>query len=301
MPQPEWMEIPVFIHGITPNPEPRLHDPDYDRLFELIQASLKEKGKPPFQEAPIRVEWGWDSNQTVENDRYLALAEKLVAEQAIAIERGTPDFSFNLLRLINPVLRQMFLYGFADLFYYVSHDGEWAVRQNVFSHLVNQVFGREAYRTSKVSLTLIAHSAGSVIAHDLLYHLFRDQASEVEMVNELRTQVELGRLRIRRFYTFGSPITPLIFRTDALLLKIFNRELLDPAIIGLKAGNNLSNPRWVNFWDKDDLAAYPVAFLYKNEAGIIKDQYLNLGDDFPSVHAKYWTSKLMANYIAETF
>src|SRR5439155_3217380 len=140
----------------------------------------------PFQEDPIRVEWGWDSNETIQNDRYLAMAEKLVAEQAIAIEQGTPDFSLNPLRLINPVLRRMFLYGFADLFYYVSNDGEWAVRQNVFSHLVNQVFGRETYQASKVSLTLIAHSAGSVIAHDLLYHLFREQPSEVEMVNELR-------------------------------------------------------------------------------------------------------------------
>lgn len=295
------MEIPVFIHGITPNSDPRTHDPDYDSLFELIQTSLKEKDKPPFQEAPIRVEWGWDSNQSVQNDRYLAVAEKLVAEQAIAIERGTPDFTFNPLRLIIPILRQTFLYGFADLFYYASHDGEWAVRQNVFSHLVNQVFGREAYRSSKVSLTLIAHSAGSVIAHDLLYHLFRDQPSEVKMVNELRAHIAEGRLRIRRFYTFGSPITPLIFRTDALLLKIYNRELIDPAILGLKVSDNLSNPRWVNFWDKDDVAAYPVAFLYQNEQGIVKDQYLDLGDDFPAVHARYWTYKLMTDYIAETF
>jgi len=301
MPQPEWMEIPVFIHGITPDVEPRTHDPDYDSLFELIQASLKQKGKPPFLEAPIRLEWGWDSNETVQNDRYLAAAQKLVAEQAIAIERATPDFSLNPLRLLNPVLRQMFLYGFGDLFYYVSNDGEWAVRQNVFSHLANQVFGHEAYRSSKISLTLMAHSAGSVIMHDLLYHLFRDQPSEVQMVNELRAQVEQGRLRIRRFYTFGSPITPLIFRTDALLLKIVKRELLNPAILGLKPSDNLSNPRWVNFWDKDDLAAYPVAFLYQNESGIIQDRYLNLGDDFPSVHVKYWTSERLADYIAETF
>src|SRR5947207_6791169 len=109
MPSPEWMEIPVFIHGITPDVEPRTHDPDYENLFQLIQASLKEKGKTPFQEDPIRVEWGWDSNETVENDRYLAMAEKLVAEQAIAIDKGTPDFSFNPLRLINPVMRRMFL------------------------------------------------------------------------------------------------------------------------------------------------------------------------------------------------
>lgn len=301
MPSSEWMEIPVFIHGITPDPEPRTHDPDYDHLFELIQASLAEKGKPPFQEKSIRVEWGWDSNQTVQNDRYLAMTEKLVAEQAILIEQAMPDFTLNPLRLVSPLLRRTFLYGFADLFYYVSSDGESAVRQNVFSHLVNQIFGREAYRSAKVSLTLMAHSAGSVIAHDLLYHLFRDEPSEVEMVNELRGQVQAGRLRIRRFYTFGSPITPLIFRTDALLLKLYKRELLDPAILGLKLSDNLSNPRWVNFWDKDDIAAYPVAFLYKNDNGIVKDQYLDLGDDFPAVHARYWTSKLLADYVAETF
>ena len=106
---------------------------------------------------------------------------------------------------------------------------------------------------------------------------------------------------MRRFYTIGSPITPLVFRADSLIQKIRQNDLLDPESIGLRQSDGLPNPRWVNFWDKDDVAAFPVDFLYASVQNVIQDKYVDLGDVFPAVHNKYWYSSDVADYIAETF
>jgi len=77
--------------------------------------------------------------------------------------------------------------------------------------------------------------------------------------------------------------------------------LLDTEDIGLRQADGLSNPRWVNFWDKDDLLAAPVSFLYDNSMGVIEDIPVNAGIILPSAHTDYWYSLEMANYIAKTF
>lgn len=299
----EWIEVPVFVHGITLDPIPHDHERDYASLLALINQALTAQGKQPFAEPPIGVEWGWESDQTMEADRNLALAERMIAEPAVARARIAQDITLTPLRMVNLYMRQAFVYGFADLLYYASEDGENAVRRNVFGFLSNQILGRWADKHVKLSLTFIAHSAGTVIVHDLLFNLFRqDKPCEVDEVNQVVHElVDQGRLRIRRFYSFGSPITPTVFRKGALLAKIVNQEKLDPEGLGFRRSDGLSNPRWVNFWDKDDVVAFPVSFLFDNARGEIEDHYLDLGDLFPIVHLKYWNAPGMAKRIAETF
>ena len=108
-------------------------------------------------------------------------------------------------------------------------------------------------------------------------------------------------LRVRRFYTFGSPISLLSIRAHSLINKLRNHQLLDTEDIGLRQADGLSNPRWVNFWDKDDLLAAPVSFLYDNSVGVIEDMPVNAGIVLPSAHTDYWYSLEMANHIAKTF
>jgi hypothetical protein len=306
MTPPEWIEIVLFIHGIMPEKEVRSHDSVYNCLFDLIQNALREKNKPQLDPAPIKVEWGWQSDQSTEMDRFLTEAEGKIADQVSAAEKRAHDFSIALpLRPIHLLTRQMITLGFADLFYYVSRDGEKALRQHVFKYLSNEICQRKTiYPESKISLTLITHSAGTIIAHDLLYHLFREKTRKSEGRDEIRrvrALVRKGDLRVRRFYTMGSPITPLIIRANSLLAKIINGDKLDPEDIGLRQRDDLSNPRWVNFWDIDDVAAFPIEFLYANEQGVVQDKYVDLGDIFPQVHGQYWSSSKVAEYIAETF
>jgi hypothetical protein len=200
----------------------------------------------------------------------------------------------------------------ADLFYYISLDGEKAVRKHVFSYISKKIV-EAAQESNNISLTFMAHSAGSVIVHDLLYHLFRSSKAKVSVagITDLRSLVREDRLRIRRFYSMGSPITPTVFRSNALLKKIKKDELLDldPAEKGFRESDELSNPRWVNFWDIDDLAAFPVENLYKNipdpkknNKKIIEDKYVDVGDFLPHiVHGQYWANEEIADYIAETW
>ena len=317
----EWLEIPVFVHGITQKEYVKSHEETYERFYKAVNKSLVELGKPEVTERPIMVEWGW--RMSYWKDEHLSEAErKIIAE---VFERLKKEFDFSPLFFVRPLYklaRKVFYFGFNDLFYYISEDGERTVRENLF-----ELISREAVYRSKrgggppknISLTFVAHSAGTVIAHDFLYHLFREE-EEREAVNgvaDARQLVKTGNLRVRRFYTMGSPITPLTVRSNGLIQKLINDEKLDPADIGLRNDGlsnphwGLSNPRWVNFWDKDDIFSNPVGFLYDlgelrpGEKPIIEDRYVGLGPIlgavFPKCHGMYWTSRKVINYVAKTF
>jgi hypothetical protein len=88
-----------------------------------------------------------------------------------------------------------------------------------------------------------------------------------------------------------------------LIEKILRRERFNPAVVGLGPDEGLANPRWVNFWDEDDLVAYPVAFLYDKVEGerVVVDRCVDLREKFPGVHSAYWRSREVADGIADTF
>jgi hypothetical protein len=297
----DWIEVALFIHGITTGKYTGSHDSVYDPLYELVQNALQELDKPPFDVPPVKVEWGWQSGQSSEADRYLSEAESSIHDRVSAIEKGVHDLS--PLRPLDALAKRYMMLGFADLFYYVSRDGENSVRRHVFGYLNGQISALKAH-TPRLSLTIIAHSAGTIIAHDLMYHLFRPAGQTGDgddPVRQARELAQQGKLRIRRFYSMGSPITPLTVRANSLMTKIVHDTQINPEDIGLRQGDGLSNPRWVNFWDEDDLAAFPVEFLYANETGVIEDHYIRLGGFLADVHGRYWTNEELARTIAETF
>ena len=120
-------------------------------------------------------------------------------------------------------------------------------------------------------------------------------------MDALRKIIKGGRLRVRRLYTFGSPISLLVLRASALVDKFRKGETLAPHNIGLLMGDNLSTPRWVNFWSRHDMASYPVDFLYSNEKGLIEDREIGTSINPKTAHTGYWTNSEMAEYISETF
>ncbi|UCE26774.1 MAG: hypothetical protein JSW52_10580 [Candidatus Coatesbacteria bacterium] len=313
----EWLEVPVFVHGITKKEYVEPHEETYEKFYNDVNRSLVKLGKPEITERPIMVEWGW--RMSIGEDEHLADAERKIKAEVFGRLKKEVDFSPLCVFLLRPLFyklaRKVFYFGFDDLFYYISEDGERTVRENLF-----ELISREAvYRSRRgggppnnVSLTFVAHSAGTVIAHDFLYHLFREaeESEPVEGVADARQLVKAGNLRIRRFYTMGSPITPLTVRTNGLIQKLIDDEKLNPPEIGLGNGE-LSNPRWVNFWDKDDIFSNPVGFLYDigepapGEKPIIEDVHVGLGPIrgalFPKCHGMFWTSRKVINYVAKTF
>jgi len=248
----------------------------------------------------VMVEWGWEGS--LGRDGALAAAERVLAARALAACPPRRRLARPLGALYNDI-REYFFYGVGDLFYYVSADGKAAVRENVFKAISSEVerVSQDGGRGAGVSLTFVAHSAGTVIAYDFLYHLYdpRRRGFLGFGLDKIRRLIRRRRLRIRRFFTMGSPLAPFIFRADALIQKIGAGERLQLEHIGLRAADGLAGPRWVNFWDERDLFAYPVAFLFDEASrGTVEDKAIELGGLFPKVHRKYWASRGVADYAA---
>lgn len=303
--EPEWIEVPLFIHGISPDKFPGGGQAEYLRLFKLIKEKLKKYPEKKLTGQPIFVTWGVPTRPASSGtDQYLAQVER--GMQAKVKERMGSAYSspFGLSGFI----RDLLFFGVADLFYYLSADGEADLRKHVFSHIARSIQIMDKENVPNVSLTIFAHSAGSVIAHDMLYHFFsskddhpsEERAVEKEM-DAVRKIVKDGRLRIRRLYTFGSPISVLVLRASNMIHKFRKGGLFAPQDLGLMMGDNLSTPRWVNFWSRHDMASYPVDFLYANEKGLIEDHEIKTSLNPKDAHTGYWSSEEMAEYVAETF
>ena len=324
-------EVMVYVHGVTPKGS-RSHTKDYRALHEGLRrhnAALP----PDFCGA----EWGWDpTGGRGRSHQLLYKAEEELGGRAMAAVRDDGDFTLNPLRVAVDKFRGLMMYGFADMFYYVSKDGKNAVRyalaKTVLDHLhglgVDLDGGGDA-----VSLTLLGHSAGSVAAFDFLFALFyaprkieefiepaqvrsgpsqdatraatpapaAEVAGTVSDLKRLKAMAEAGNLRVRRLFTFGSPVTMTAFRADSLLTILSRDEdgsrsnRVDGAHYGLTRndpafGPALAGPRWVNLWDKDDPIAWPVEPLMKQAGAEVADVYVDVSDSVTKVHAAYWTS-----------
>jgi len=206
------------------------------------------------------------------------------------------------------VVCDLLFFGITDVSYYLSADGEQALRSHVFNFIGQEIRRLDKGAKRCFSITIFGHSAGSVIAHDMLFHLFNDknytrknEGDTFTEMEKLRQMIDAGRLRIRHLYTFGSPISTLMLWSDSLINKFRADKLLQPEDIGMGEANNLSNPRWVNFWSRYDLASYPVSFNYSNPAGVIKDIEIHSSKLPEKAHLGYWESDEMADHIARTF
>lgn len=297
----EWIEIPVLIHGVDPSINPRDHSRSYAKIINLINEELKKKDKKQLTEKPIAIEWGWDSRKSNENDKFLSEAQRIIYKKVDnSINNKSFYFLEKVLEKIYTKLRKEFLFGAGDLFYYISQDGETAVRNNVFNQISKEIM---KIKNKKISLTFITHSAGTIVMHDLLYHIFgRKTNSPIKSINEIRKLAKDGNLRINKLFTFGSPITSASLRSDALMINTIKRNKLNPEHLGLRKKDNLQNPRWINFWDKDDILSFPLEFSYKkiDREKVVQDHIINLkGFLFWKVHAGYWKSREMARKIAE--
>jgi hypothetical protein len=244
------------------------------------------------------------------------LAQSALAERVLESVKETRDWTTNPARFLLPHFRKLTLYGFSDMFYYVSTDGKNAIRTTISEQIAKKIKPLLEDEESKISLTLIGHSAGSVVAIDLCFYLFSDQ--EYPFVNEntpeetrkllqkLRklANQENERIRLRRLITFGSPVSMLACRKDKVVEILADGGKLIPEQFGMKENRSFSHRilgvRWINIWDKDDPIALPVEPLMDNRNNMVKDICLDLSDWLHSVHAAYWASRdvhrTIANY-----
>jgi len=336
---PNWKELIIYVHGITAEAE--INDPSktYDDFHAGVKAVL---GTGEEFGAPVKIRWGWDWDRDgkykSEDERLAEAEEKIYGEVKKSLDKtrgfftgiftaSVPVFNwfhlglptFGVPRMIVDGFRSTMLRGVADMFYYVSEDGRNTVRNNVFNTVLKEL---KALRISVdndetyISLTCVGHSAGTVILYDILYKIFSQvplkdydyiDADDKKFMETVCAWAKAGKLRLRKLYTFGSPITLLLCRSNKTLGMIGGKgapwKKFQPEQIGIKSSAELSNPRWVNFYDHDDVISYPVEFLFDldEKIKVIEDKFIDVSNNPLEAHGKYWENKDIIKYVAQTW
>lgn len=310
------IEIVFYVHGVSPDTRGASHSGEYETMHTGITDALGDQSLWPREFGGA--EWGWNYDAgAASSHKALADAQRIFGSQVIEAVKAPTDLTPNPLRPAINMMRKLVLHGFGDMFYYVSTEGKWAVRYEVARQLAAHVRKIRGKRDVGVSLTLLGHSAGSVIAFDFLYYLFgqgtylqtsnskfatKSRRVQAEKgLDDLRVLVRAGKLRLRKLITFGSPISMLMFRSDALVNMLAQKKLLTPKAYGLESeipGHRLDSgkPRWINLWDKDDPIAWPVEPIMNSDT--VEDVYVDVSDLILPAHNEYWASKKCAREIA---
>lgn len=156
-------------------------------------------------------------------------------------------------------------------------------------------------------LCVIAHSLGTIIASNFFYDLQAEFALGKKVLPfSLKTATENTPLErgetLALFYTMGSPIAVWSLRYENFGIPIavpsFDLERHYPP----KDYPELSG-EWINFYDRDDVAGYPLKTLNTTYATTVtEDMEINAGGIAtgwnPASHLSYWTDSDVVGPIA---
>ena len=297
------MEQYVYIHGVVAEQErPVKHTKQYEAIRNGIDRELRKRDGDPLPAIgdSVTVEWGWDTPDAGET-RTLAIAQGVIADRVkTATPRDRTGFtSLVFAPAVQPV-RDLIMFGWSDIVYYVGKRGKRRVRSLVWNQILEQIDTDQ-----NVDLTIICHSAGTLIAHDFLYWVFsgdRDDPDEIveQGIDPSKVAAASRNWRVRRLVTFGSPISPLMVRsahvTDKMAASPSAR--LDATKLGLgRSAHSGETPVWLNVWDRHDVLSYPVRPFYAG-ANIV-DLYPDHSDSLRNSHKAYWTASSVHHDLAE--
>ncbi len=152
----------------------------------------------------------------------------------------------------------------------------------------------------RAPLCIIAHSLGTVIANNYVYDLCKQRKSFLSSSVRSRingTPLERGET-LSLLYTLGSPIALWSLRYPSFGDPIrFPHRQLAVHHPGLE-------PRWLNFYDPDDVIGYPLKPLNaRYRAAVSEDRPVNVGTWLtswnPLSHVGYWDDPKIADAISE--
>ncbi|HEY4613184.1 MAG TPA: hypothetical protein VII11_09395 [Bacteroidota bacterium] len=204
-----------------------------------------------------------------------------VAEDAKAevLNRSFPEYGSQPPTGLNLIhfLRHFITVFVGDVVVYASAEGENTIRKHVFGAL-DTVIQKDA-----AEFSIVAHSLGSIIAYDYLYNVFGKEPSKRRRVRGD------GKQKLRHFFTFGSPIGLFLLRK----LGVVGAETaLLPNPVGLDAARGA----WLNFYDRQDVIAYPLEGFFR---GTVQDVQVQTGDLIYNSHMNYWKDKEVVERIAD--
>lgn len=177
-------------------------------------------------------------------------------------------------------LREAMIHVFADAIAYQKSP----TKKNFYKKIHDKIDGKLkelAFETGdgESPLCVIAHSLGTVIASDHFYDLQLGKRANEPLENPLMKGETLTL-----FFTMGSPISLWSISYDD-----FDSPIEVPARRIKERYPNLG--KWINFYDRDDIIAYPLEPLYGSE--VVEDRQVNAGGLLtgwnPLSHGSYWT------------
>ena len=153
----------------------------------------------------------------------------------------------------------------------------------------------------KTPLVVLAHSFGSVIMSDYIYDIQKRQAETADGTIEGMSNLEQFKT-LAGFITFGTPMALFSLQSDSAFASPIN-------IVGSELPEKIKERvQWNNFYDKDDIIAYPLKGINDTYSELITGDYeINVGSAAtswnPACHNGYWEDEdfyiPVAAYFAE--
>ena len=148
-------------------------------------------------------------------------------------------------------------------------------------------------------LCIVGHSIGTVVAHNYLFDLGEAMIADTKIGSSI-TPLEAGKT-LGLFYMLGSPLALWSLRYNDYRAITFPGVEVSSLYPALK-------PKWISYYDKDDILAYPIRSLSKGhkelaEQGLLTDIPVNAGGIWsswnPLSHLEYWTNDFIIQTIAD--
>lgn len=193
-------------------------------------------------------------------------------------------------------LRRFVIHYLADAVAYQPVDSKEQNYEAVH-RTISEALNRLSHRAGATApLYVIAHSLGAVIASNYFYDLQRTARRDAVMIDR-ESPLERGET-LTRFLSLGTtlPLWSLRYRD-------FNQPIVVPSPLlhrhhpGIQGG-------WINYYDKDDILAYPLRDIDPMYARAVKkDVQISVGNWLtswnPFCHSGYFKSKTIAEAIAK--
>jgi hypothetical protein len=151
----------------------------------------------------------------------------------------------------------------------------------------------------KTPLVILAHSFGSVIMSDYIYDIQKRQAETANGKIEGMSNLEQFRT-LAGFITFGTPMALFSLQSDSEFSSPIN-------IVGADLPEKIQKRvQWNNYYDKDDILAYPMKGVNDTYGELISGDYeINVGSAAtswnPACHNGYWEDKDFYKPVAAYF
>ena len=323
------MNALVLIHGMTLDSDASDHTGEYNALWLQLQA--RQPRLTAGIDAIIPVEWGHKprpSAEALRPDQRITDAENAIHDRcayAGVSADHTPDnvllspfheliSSLVLRRFTTSIKESVLMLGITDALYYCAPDGEQAIREAVYTQVLDQL---EPHRDADhVRLHVVAHSLGTTVAFDFLFGLFapdevygwrgpdfgheRDDDSERLRATRRaylywRQRAKAQTLHLMSKFSTGSQIPLLMLRKQKLVDMLAAGELLDPTVIGVPRSGPV---RWKVFYDVDDILGFPTRRIF-DASGSIREYQVNTDWRPDRAHGAYWQNATVVGEIAE--